>query len=72
MLTASYLMDKSEVRPEFCDQPVDNGLTFVGLDSIDAPLCLAAGSIVSVEYHCAPGEYYPATSIVVRGKGAAV
>lgn len=61
MLTANYLTDKLEIRPEYHDE--------LGLGDLSAPTIFPAGSMISVNAKCIPGMIYPLPSYEVRPTG---
>lgn len=61
MLTANYLMDKLEIRPEYHDE--------IGLGDLSAPTIFPAGSMISVKSMYIAGMIYSLPSYEVRPTG---
>lgn len=64
MLTAFYMTATYEIREEYLDSH-PNWDSF-GLESLDAPERIAAGSHYSYEYYSMPGRYTTMPSAVDR------
>lgn len=61
MLTANYLTDKLEIRPEYHDE--------LGLGDLSAPTIFPAGSMISQKSEFFPGMFLCMPSYEVRPTG---
>jgi hypothetical protein len=66
MITATYMATTCSYnfRPEFLEG--NEGAGTVGIDAIDAPLSIAAGSCKSYEYISMPGKFTPMPTTTSR------